>query len=380
MNIDSTTSTLELEPQTFSKQSHQFWTLQITGWLGYAVVVFLAIIRPQISQPDFNALGQFINLVVETFSGFILSYLQWLFIRKIVHFPLKKTLLFSFTSAATLGLIFNVIKLSVFKVVVYQQHWNEAWNMLEFGGWLLFSLTTMFVWTSIFFIMLYNTKLQKEHEMLLRAQTAAKDAQLQMLRYQLNPHFMFNTMNAISTLIYKNENDKANEMLDKLCEFFRYSLNKHDKSKTTLRKELELLELYLSIEKVRFGQRLQITFDIEAQTKDCQVPNMLLQPLVENAIKYAIEPNKEGGSVFISTQKVSDRLVLLVIDNGKELTEKSNEGFGIGISNTKARLDAMFNGDYQVNISQEQQVENTNNLKSGTKVYIAIPFEKLTHE
>jgi len=384
MNIDSTTSTLEVEPQTFSKQSHQFWTLQITGWLGYAVVVFLAIIRPQIAQPDFNSLGQFINLVVETFSGFILSYLQWLFIQKIVHLPLKKTLLFSFISAATLGLIFNVIKLSVFKVVVYQQHWNEAWNMLEFGGWLLFSLTTMFVWTSIFFIMLYNTKLQKEHEMLLRAQTAAKDAQLQMLRYQLNPHFMFNTMNAISTLIYKNENDKANEMLDKLCEFFRYSLNKNDKSKTTLRKELALLELYLSIEKVRFGQRLQINFDIEAQTKDCQIPNMLLQPLVENAIKYAIEPSKEGGSVFISTQKVLDRLVLLVIDNGKEFTEKSNEGFGIGISNTKARLDTMFNGDYQVTISRDQHSEqstaNTNNIKNGTKVYISIPFEKLTHE
>ena len=308
MNIKSAESTLELGPQAFSKQSHQFWTLQITGWLGYAVVVFLAIIRPQIGQEGFNFSGQLINLVLETLSGFLLSYLQWLLIRKIVHFPLKKTLFLSFASAATLGLIFNVIKLSCYKVVVYQQQWNEAWDMLEFGGWLLFSLTTMFVWTSIYFIMLYNTKLQREHEMLLRAQTAAKDAQLQMLRYQLNPHFLFNTMNAISTLIYKNENDTANEMLDKLCEFFRYSLDKNDKSKTTLQKELELIELYLSIEKVRFANRLEVEIDVASTVLNCQVPCMLLQPLVENAIKYAIELRKSGGKITIVGKHLAERL------------------------------------------------------------------------
>ena len=223
-------TSLEIESQTFSKQSHQFWILQIAGWLGYALVVFLAIIRPQFVEPNFNLGGQLLNLLVETLSGFFLSYLQWRLIRRIVHLPLKQTLFFSFFSAAVQGLIYNIIKMSSFKVLVHHQHWNEGWSMLEFGGWLLFSLTTMFVWTAIFFIMLYNTKLQKEHEMLLRAQTSAKDAQLQMLRYQLNPHFMFNTLNAISTLIYKHENDKANEMLDKLCEFFRYSLDNNAKN------------------------------------------------------------------------------------------------------------------------------------------------------
>ena len=368
MNVKNAESTLELEPQAFSKQSHQFWTLQITGWLGYAVVVFLAIIRPQIGQIDFNLSGQLLNLVLETLSGFFLSYFQWQLIRKIVHLPLKKTLMLSFASAATLGLIFNIIKLSFYKMVVYQQQWNEAWNTLEFGGWLLFSLSTMFVWTSIYFIMLYNTKLQREHEMLLRAQTAAKDAQLQMLRYQLNPHFMFNTMNAISTLIYKNENDTANEMLDKLCEFFRYSLDKNDKSKTSLQKELELIELYLSIEKVRFGNRLNVEIDVCTSALTCQVPCMLLQPLVENAIKYAIEQRKSGGEIRISAKKAADRLLIQVSDNGQESQSKVSDGFGIGLSNTKARLSAMFNGDYQVEITDSES--------GGTLVAIAIPFEK----
>ena len=343
--------TLELGPQAFSKQSHQFWTLQITGWLGYSVVVFLAIIRPQIGLEGFNFSGQMINLVLETLSGFILSYLQWQLIRKIVHLPLKKTLFLSFVSAASLGLLFN-----------------EAWNTLEFGGWLMFSLTTMFVWTSIYFIMLYNTKLQGEHEMLLRAQTATKDAQLQMLRYQLNPHFMFNTLNAISTLIYKNENETANEMLDKLCEFFRYSLDKSDKSKTSLKKELELIELYLSIEKVRFGERLDVDIDVSSKALTCQVPCMLLQPLVENAIKYAIELRKSGGKICISAKQINDRLLLQVIDNGQESHDKVSDGFGIGLSNTKARLSAMFNGDFEVNI--------TDTAEGGTMVAISIPFEK----
>lgn len=370
MDNNNIESTLELEPQAFSKQSHQFWTLQIAGWLGYAVVVFIAIVRPQIGDDGFNLNGQLINLAIETGSGFLLSYAQWQMIRKIVHLPLKKTLILSFVTAASLGFVFNIIKLSSYKVVVFQQQWNEAWDMLEFGGWLLFSLTTMFVWTSIYFIMLYNTKLQGEHEMLLRAQTAAKDAQLQMLRYQLNPHFMFNTMNAISTLIYKNENDTANEMIDKLCEFFRYSLDKHNKIKTTLNKELELIELYLSIEKVRFANRLSVDIDVDDNVLECHVPNMLLQPLVENAIKYAIELRKSEGKIWITAKEINGRLVIRVADNGQEALSKASEGlgFGIGMTNTKARLNGMFNGDYRVDISSMNE--------GGTLVSISIPCEK----
>ncbi|GAA6171578.1 hypothetical protein NBRC116592_12480 [Colwellia sp. KU-HH00111] len=363
-------TSLEIEAQTFSKQSHQFWTLQIAGWLGYALVVFLAIIRPQLDDPNFSLSEQIVNLIVETMSGFLLSYLQWQLIRRIVHLPLKQTLFCSFLSAAVLGLTYNVIKMSSFKVIVHHQHWNEGWNMLEFGGWLMFSLTTMFVWTAFFFIMLYNTRLQKEHEMLLRAQTSAKDAQLQMLRYQLNPHFMFNTLNAISTLIYKHENDKANEMLDKLCEFFRYSLDNKTKSKTNLHKELQLLDIYLSIEKVRFADRLSINRQISDEVLNCQIPSMLLQPLIENSIKYAIEPRKEGGNITISAAKQGDRLLIKVLDNGDGKHHMVSDGFGIGMSNTKARLDAMFNGDYNIQIAINDQ--------KGTTVSISVPFEKLS--
>ncbi|MCW9016359.1 MAG: histidine kinase [Kangiellaceae bacterium] len=359
-------SSIELGTQSFANQKQQFWTLQVTGWLGYALVVFLAIIRPQFERPDFNLSGQIINLFVETFSGFLLSYIQWRFIRKIVHLPLKKTIFYSFTSATTLGFIFNIIKLSSYKVLVYGQQWNEAWDTLEFGGWLLFSLTTMFVWTSIFFIMLYNTRLQREHEKLLKARTAAKDAELQMLRYQLNPHFMFNTMNSISTLIYKFENDKANEMLDKLCEFFRYTLDRGERSVTTLQKELELLKLYISIEKVRFGERLKIHIGIDSEVQECQLPYMLLQPIVENSVKYAVEPCKDGGHIHIKSGCKDNRVTIEIIDDGKDQKVQVRNGLGIGMTNTRARLDAMFNGDYQFEIAE--------NELGGTTVSISFPM------
>ena len=366
-NDNGKESLFEAETKAFTKQKNQFWVIQICGWLGYAVVVFLAIIRPQLDDPGFNFFGQILNLVVETMSGFVLTYLQWLFIRKVVQLPVKQTLLLSFTFAAFLGLIHNIIKLSSFKIIVFHQHWNEAWNMLEFGGWLMFSLTTMFAWTSIFFIMLYNTKLQKEHERLLIAQTLAKDAQLQMLRYQLNPHFMFNTLNAISTLILLKENEKANDMLYKLCDFFRYSLEVDSKSITTLKKEVDLLDVYLSIEKVRFGSRLTVEMEISPLVLSCRVPSMLLQPLVENSIKYAIEPKKEKGLIIIRAKMLDGRLLISVIDDGNVIPDKVGKGFGIGISNTKARLDAIFDGDYEVNMVK--------NEKYGTEVAISIPFE-----
>lgn len=358
---------LEPESSALPHLSKQFWSLQIAGWLGYAAVVFLAIIQPQFDSPGFNLPGQVLNLGVESLSGFLLSYLQWLFIRKIIHQPLQRTLVISFLSAALLGLIYNIIKLASYKVIVHDQHWNQAWNMLEFGGWLLFSLTTMFVWTSIFFIMLYNSRLQKEHERLLRAQTQAKDAQLQMLRYQLNPHFMFNTMNAISTLILKEDNDTASEMLDKLCDFFRHSLEATQRSRISLQEEVQLIELYLAIEKVRFGQRLSVRYAIEPEVLKALVPNMLCQPVVENAIKYAIEPSKQGGEVSISAKQRAEQLVIEISDSGTGGNTMTEKGFGIGLNNAKSRLDMMYSGNFTVSLNK--------NAAGGNTVTLVLPYE-----
>ena len=135
-----------------------------------------------------------------------------------------------------------------------------------------------------------------------------------------------------------------------------------------MQKELELIELYLSIEKVRFGNRLDVEIEVCKSVLSCHVPCMLLQPLVENAVKYAIELRKSGGKIRISAKKVAERLTIEVADNGQESQSKVSDGFGIGLSNTKARLSTMFNGDYDVIISDTEE--------GGTTVSISIPFEK----
>ncbi|WP_286263120.1 sensor histidine kinase [Thalassotalea atypica] len=367
MKFNKSNEPITLEGLSLISQRKQFWMLQFGGWLAYALVVFLAIVRPQLDTPGFNFSGQIINLFAETLCGFALSYFQWRLISKIVHLSNRNALILSFVSATILGLIYNVFKLSFYKVIVFNQQWNEAWNMLEFGGWFVFSLTTMFVWTSIYFIMLYNHKLQKEHEMLLRAQTTAKEAQLQMLRYQLNPHFMFNTMNAISTLIYKKDNDTAGEMLDKLCSFFRYSLMPNTAQKSNLTKEIELLELYLSIEKVRFGERLSVSIDVGNDTLFAQVPPLFLQPIVENAVKYGVEPRKEPSNINISASKHNNRLKVTVFNDGVE-NKQQDSGFGIGLSNTRDRLMTMYNNDIELMVRQ---------VDGGTCVSIEVPFIKV---
>ena len=354
-----------LNTESLVNLKKQFWMIKVLGWLTYGLFVFVAIIRPQLELPNFNFFGQMINLFAEMLCGFFLSYIQWLLIGKVFHLQHRYTLFLSFITATILGGIYNVFKLSFYKVIVYEQRWNEAWNMLEFGGWLLFSLTTMFVWTSVYFVILYNAKLQKEHEMLLRAQTATKEAQLQMLRYQLNPHFMFNTMNAISTLIYKKENEKAGEMLDKLCSFFRYSLVQNKTQKSTLLRELDLLELYLSIEKTRFGKRLSVSTNTTDDTHHAQVPSLFLQPIIENAVKYGIEPRKENGTVEINARRLGNRLLITVYNDGAKDCQIKESGFGIGLKNTRERLMTMYNDDCDLTVEQ---------LSSGTKVSIDMPF------
>jgi LytS/YehU family sensor histidine kinase len=188
-----------------------------------------------------------------------------------------------------------------------------------------------------------------------------------MLRYQLNPHFMFNTMNAISTLILKQENETASEMLDKLCDFFRHSLEATKLSQSTLSEELDLLHLYLSIEKVRFGKRLRVNFNVDDAVLKCVLPNMLCQPIIENAVKYAVEPSKVGGEISFSAYKKSGNLVIKITDTGSTMPQKNNKGFGIGLQNTRSRLEVMFNGQCSVTLLPNNECGNT--------VTLSMPYE-----
>ena len=197
--------------------------------------------------------------------------------------------------------------------------------------------------------------------------TELVQARLQALRMQLNPHFLFNTLNTISALIHENP-DAADRMIVRLSELLRRTLDRGDVQEVPLREELEFLRSYLEIEQMRFPDRLTVTFDVEPKTQDLFVPHLILQPLVENALRHGILPREEAGRVEISARVVDgEQLELKVCDNGGGLPP-ANGGpgrEGIGLQNVRSRLAQLYGA--------AQQLEIGNASVGGVEARVRIP-------
>ncbi len=206
---------------------------------------------------------------------------------------------------------------------------------------------------------------------LLTSQLEARLAtsRLQVLKMQLHPHFLFNTLNAISELIYK-DSESAERMITDLSDLLRMSFENLEVQEIALKQELEFLEKYLEIEQMRFNDRLKVEITISPDTLDASVPNMILQPLVENAIKHGIGPRSEGGQIDIRAVKDNGNLLLSVIDNGIGVPfgDLENLNEGVGLSNTRRRLKHLYGEKHTFDL------ENLN--KNGLKVHLTIPFKE----
>lgn len=258
------------------------------------------------------------------------------------------------------------------------------WEIYRHGyrpaDWLLYIRDTpaafyvMLSWSGLYFGIKYYQTLQQEKQKLLTATNKAHEAQLKMLRYQLNPHFLFNTLNAISTLVLINDNDTANKMVSRLSDFLRYSLYKDPINKVPLEQEIYAARLYLEIEKVRFSERLAISIELEPGTEKALVPSLILQPLIENAIKYAVASQVNGGEITIRAKTFGHDLLLEVADNGPGMAivdgavkTADNSDSGVGLVNTRERLAALYDNDFALVL--------THNEPRGVKVNIRIPLQ-----
>jgi len=232
------------------------------------------------------------------------------------------------------------------------------------------SLTVMVAWSIFYFSIKYYRAFQEIQASALKSAAMAHEAQLKMLRYQLNPHFLFNTLNAISTLILERQIDLANRMVSKMSSFLRYSLDNDPMQKITLEQELTALQLYLDIEKVRFEDRLNLQLDIEEQARSALIPSLLLQPLVENAIKYGIAPKEGPGHLRIAARVFAGDLLLELSDDGPgaDLVEgRIPEGKGVGLSNTRERLKELYGNRHSFRLKD--------NEPHGLTINIRIPYE-----
>jgi two-component sensor histidine kinase len=227
----------------------------------------------------------------------------------------------------------------------------------------------MLAWSVLYFAIKYYRIFQEVRESALKSAAMAHEAQLKMLRYQLNPHFLFNTLNAISTLILEQNTELANRMVTKLSSFLRYSLDNDPMQKITLQQELKALQLYLDIEKVRFEERLSLNLDIEEPAKDALIPSLLLQPLIENAIKYGIARAEGGGHLVISAKVFAGDLLLELSDDGPgcDLVDgQVPESNGVGLSNTRERLATIYGSEHSIRLSQTEP--------HGLTICIRIPY------
>jgi signal transduction histidine kinase len=239
---------------------------------------------------------------------------------------------------------------------------NFDWEMMTY--WAIIGLSHA-LW--------YHREAQDRALRASQLETRLVEAQLQALQRQLQPHFLFNTLNTISALMHRDV-DAADSMIAKLSDLLRIALQTVGVQETTLKEELDFLSKYLEIEQTRFRDRLTVVFDVQPDTLDALVPNLILQPLVENSIKHGIGPRPGPGRIDICAQRIGNRLELEVRDNGAGLsaTRLSDFNRGVGLANTRSRLQHLYGADHRFEFRQPD--------RGGLQVLIGIPFVEGAHE
>lgn len=348
--------------ELLENRNRLFWLAHSAGWFGFALVHYLGSLLHDLR--DIFVVIIFLN----AYAGWLFTIpLRYLY-RRVWNFsPVKIALVVVFASYFT-GVLWQVVKNINYWEIYKHGYQPDFWLMYTQSS--VWSFYIILSWSVLYFGTKYYQMLQVEKQNVLKANTVAHQAQLKMLRYQLNPHFLFNTLNAISTLILLKDNVTANGMVTKLSEFLRYSLDKDPMKKVTLNSEIQALELYLDIEKVRFEERLQVHFTICDNCEEALVPSMILQPIAENAIKHAIATQEQGGSITITVNHFANDLLIEVADDGpgaEIINGNLHRENGVGLVNTRERLQALYQDNYSLVVAS--------NTPSGVKVSIRMPFE-----
>src|SRR5512138_2950746 len=314
-----------------------FWSLHLMGWMAYGFAQYAGALLYG------KAIAYTKVILIASSTGFILSSWLRLLCRQLWKQPpaimIGIGLLGAYVTALAWRIPVNMAYMALFPEE--EMHWS-SW--VDYFSGTMSSTYLMVCWMGLYFGFHYYESMQQQREQTLRHAALAQEAQLKMLRYQLNPHFLFNTLNAISTLILDNQNRTANQTVMRLSEFLRYTLDQDPMKKVTLRQEIEALNLYLTTEKLRFGDRLKLEYAVEEAAMEALVPSLLLQPLIENAVKYAVSPSEHGGTIRVEGRARGSMLELAVTDDGPGLNTGAapGAGRGVGLRNIRERLAVLY--------------------------------------
>jgi LytS/YehU family sensor histidine kinase len=351
----------------FAHSERTFWLLQVGGWLAYFALSFLSAFG--YGKPFhyvYVSLGS-------ALCGLVITSLLRYGYRAVAFMPTRRMLV----AAICLMLAATVLYAKIVAEVVFRYCFDcRPSSVLGYIGYFGSALYVMLSWSGLYFGIKFSRQLAHERDTALRATAMAHEAQLKMLRYQLNPHFLFNTLNAISTLVLDRKSETANHMVGSLSAFLRYSLDSDPVQRVTLAQEIDATNQYLGIEQLRFGERLRVRIDVADDVRDALVPSMILQPLIENAIKYAVSKREEGGSIEIEARRDGSDLQIVLSDDGPGCSNKGERaegnGHGVGLANTRERLRVLY--------GERQEFSIGNRAPRGAEVRIRLPFEVATKE
>jgi two-component system LytT family sensor kinase len=339
-----------------------FWHLQLIGWFGFYFVLVLAVL-------PYRKLEEIRNQTIGCAALFLASSL----LRPVCRSLMRRSLpwigmeLRALVWSAAFGTVAAfVTELAILRVV--RLLWTDLLvNLLQMS-------VMLFLWCTLYFSIKLWQQSALERERLLRAESEARNAHLSALRYQLNPHFLFNSLNAVSTLVLRGDASRATRMLSQISGLLRTLLDGPIVAEVALGQELDFAREYLAIEQSRLGERLRVVFEITPECLDAAVPSMLLQPLLENAVQHGVGRLREGGIIEIRASGESNRLLLVVWNSGPRHGADAGlvqNGRGVGLANTTERLKRHYGSGCEFVLQWPDA--------GGCEITIRLPFSKIVH-
>jgi len=347
------------------KRLSPFWVINISGWILLTIVYLLLYYPSYFKEPKIVY-----GVILSKFTGFLCSVALRYFYKKI-----------NYTSYSIIKLVLGGIIISLIA--------SHFWFALDFiisiplqglqgliDSYFIINVYlrtiwsgffTLYFWSTLYFVIKFWLEWTEQKKQTEQAILLAQSAQLQMLRYQVNPHFLFNSLSSLRALVRINQK-KAEEMILQISKFLRYSLVTKKNNQVLLREELEAIGHYFDIERVRFGDKLHTQIDVDPKANEFLIPSFLIHPIIENAIKYGMDTSSMPLKINLIAKAAGSVLQLDIINTGQWINEGekvSNNGTGTGLKNVRQRLDLVFPNRNSFHI-----------IKKGNKVHIKIIIEK----
>lgn len=345
----------------FENKARALWTLQAVGWSGYLML------RGVSSVSNGLTLTSIIPVIIEAIVGYCITLLLSTLYGYYRRIPRVIGLFLTIATLAAATFLYAVLDAFSFSFI---QTATPGITITRMLGFVFLNFVTLAGWSALYFGINFYLIVEEQIDQMQHLENQASSAQLAMLRYQLNPHFLFNTLNSISTLVLLKQTERANAMLSRLSSFLRYTLANEPTAHVTVAQEMETLKLYLEIEKMRFEDRMRPKFDIDPRAERARLPSLLLQPLVENAIKYAVTPQEEGAEICVTVRLAGERVQIAVSDTGPGLIDgriSPSLSTGVGLANIRDRLAQAYGPDHRF--------ETRSTPAGGFSVEIEIPYQ-----